>query len=496
MSSNRNNKNKREETHNFELRLYVVQYLVLAMFLGFGLRFYILQISRHEDYRARAENNRIREIPIPAPRGRILDRNRQVIVTNTPAFNVIVTPEDIPKDPASREVTVQVLAANLGVDRTEFITNLNDPLRPKSQPILVKQNATPEDRAWVAAHTYEHPEIQIEEQPQRIYPLGKLASHIVGYVGEVSPKQLDKPQFRDNGYKMGDIIGQGGLEAIYDKILRGKDGMRRLIVDSRGRPQAELELVEPEKGQDLITTIDLDIQKVAEEEFDKANDSGVAIAMNPQNGEILAMVSRPAFDPNVFARNVISAGESRAEVRAIVNDAKHPLYNKAIQGIYPTGSTWKLLMSAAALEEGIITPKDSRITCGGGISVGNRFVRCMGNHGAPDVHTSIVKSCDGYYYRLGLKMGVDMIHDWVVRFGAGSRTGVNLPGEYKGIIPDRAWKARVNKRDPKWKDFDTVLASIGQGSVAITPMQLLRAVSGIYVGGHFHVPHLFKELNV
>jgi penicillin-binding protein 2 len=465
--------------------------MVLAMFIGLGIRFYFLQVPRHEDYRARAENNRIREIPIPAPRGKILDRSGKVIVDNTPAYNIVVTPEDIPKGGEGREKTIEALVENLGVDRDEFITNLNDPLRPKSQPILVKQNATPMDLAWVAGHTYEHPEIRVDEQPQRIYPHGKLASHVVGYVGEVSSKQLEKPQYQ--GYKMGDIIGQGGLEAIYDKILRGKDGMRRLIVDSRGRPIAELEVVPPRRGRDLITTIDLDIQKVAEEEFDKSNDTGVAVAMNPQNGEILAMVSRPAFDPNVFARNVISAGENRAEVRAIVNDPKHPLYNKAIQGIYPTGSTWKLLMSAAALEEGVITPKDSRITCGGGISVGNRFVRCMGNHGAPDVHTSIVRSCDGYYYRLGLKMGVDMIHDWVKRFGTGTRTGIDLPGEYKGIIPDREWKARVNKRDPKWKDFDTVLASIGQGSVAITPMQLLRAVSGIYMGGQLHVPHLFKE---
>jgi penicillin-binding protein 2 len=427
MSSNRNQKNKREETHNFELRLYVVQYMVLAMFIGLGIRFYFLQVPRHEDYRARAENNRIREIPIPAPRGKILDRSGKVIVDNTPAYNIVVTPEDIPKGGEGREKTIEALVENLGIDRDEFITNLNDPLRPKSQPILVKQNATPMDLAWVAGHTYEHPEIRVDEQPQRIYPHGKLASHVVGYVGEVSSKQLEKPQYQ--GYKMGDIIGQGGLEAIYDKILRGKDGMRRLIVVSRGRPIAELEVVPPRRGRDLITTIDLDIQKVAEEEFDKSNDTGVAVAMNPQNGEILAMVSRPAFDPNVFARNVISAGENRAEVRAIVNDPKHPLYNKAIQGIYPTGSTWKLLMSAAALEEGVITPKDSRITCGGGISVGNRFVRCMGNHGAPDVHTSIVRSCDGYYYRLGLKMGVDMIHDWVKRFGTGTRTGIDLPGE-------------------------------------------------------------------
>ncbi len=269
--------------------------------------------------------------------------------------------------------------------------------------------------------------------------------------------------------------------------------MRRLIVDSRGRPIADLETIEPIKGQDIVTTLDLDVQRVAEEQFYSKNDTGAAVVMNPQNGEILAMVSIPSFDPNVFARNVVST-ESRKEVAAIVNDPSHPMYNKAIQGTYPTGSTWKILMATAALEEGIITPKSSRIVCGGGIQVGNRFVHdAGGNHGAPDIHAAIVHSCDGYFFRLGLKMGVDMIHDWVTRFGMGQKTGIDLPGEVRGIIPSREWKKRVNPRDPVWKDFDTVLASFGQGSVAVTPIQLIRAEAGIIMGGEFHVPHLFKE---
>jgi penicillin-binding protein 2 len=337
----------------------------------------------------------------------------------------------------------------------------------------------------------EYPEIRIERQPQRRYPRGKLAAHVLGYIGEISPKQLEDPKYAD--YRAGDIIGLGGIEAYYDRILRGENGMRRLVVDSRGRPIRELERIEPKKGQDIISTIDLEIQEVAEEQFDVAGHTGVAIAMNPQNGEILTMVSRPAFDPNVFAQNVISSGENRAAVRAIINDPAHPLYNNAIQGRYPTGSTWKLLMSAAALEEGVITPTESRLVCGGGIQMGNRFVSCMGAHGAPNIHQAIVHSCDGYFYRLGLKLGITKIHDWVVKMGAGAKTGIDLPHEIRGIIPDIEWKKRVNPRDPQWKDFDTVLASIGQGSVAVTPLQLLRAVSGVMVGGEFHVPHVLKE---
>ena len=471
-----------------EARVYVIQYMVLAVFIALGIRFYVLQVARHDDYEARAENNRIREIPIPAPRGAILDRNRNVLVDSTPASNIVVTPEDI----TSKEDTISALVQNLDIDRGVLLAELNDPLRPKSMPILVKQNASEADRQWVAAHELEHPEIRIETQPQRLYKYGKLAAHMLGYIGEISPRQLEMQQFKDQGYKSGDIIGQGGIEAVYDKVLRGKEGMRRVIVDSQGHPKADLEIVEPTKGQDIITTLDLDLQKVAEDQFYSKNEMGALVATNPQNGEILAMVSVPSFDPNVFARNVVSS-ESRKEVNAIVNDPAHPLYNKAIQGTYPTGSTWKIMMATAALEEGIITLKNSKIVCGGGISMGNRFVHCGKNHGMPDIHSAIVHSCDGYFYRLGLKMGVDMIHDWVTRFGMGQRSGVDLPGEIRGIIPSREWKRRANPRDPEWKDFDTVLASIGQGSVAVTPIQLLRAESGIVIGGEFHKPHFFME---
>jgi penicillin-binding protein 2 len=482
--------NPKDEGFNLELRVYFIQYLVLVVFIAIGIRFYVLQVARHEDYQARAENNRIRDIPIPAARGAILDRTgERVLVDNNSAFNVVVTPEDI----TDREDTLNALAQNLDVDREEVLAELNNPLRAKSQPVLVKQNASLADLSWVNAHELEHPEISIEEQPQRIYKYGKLAAHLLGYIGQVNPKQLDLPAFKDAGYKAGDIIGQGGIEAVYDKVLRGKDGMRRVIVDSRGIPKAELERIEPIKGQDVITTIDLDLQMLAENLFTSKNETGALVALNPQDGEILAMVSVPSFDPNVFARNVVST-ENRKEVRAIVNDPAHPLFNKAIQSIYPTGSTWKIMMATAALEEGVITPKNSKIVCGGGMQIGNRFLNDSGgNHGMPDIHAAIVHSCDGYFYRLGLKMGVDMIHDWVSRFGMGQRTGVDLPSETRGIIPSREWKKRVNPRDPVWKDFDTAIASIGQGSVAVPPLQLLRAEAGIVMGGSFHKPHVFKE---
>jgi penicillin-binding protein 2 len=478
----------KEDSHSFEQRLYILQYLILAIFVALGIRFYILQVAHHQIYQQQAENNRIRETPILAPRGAIYDREGRFLVDNRAATNVVIYPEWI----SNKDDTIRFLVDKLGVERGALLADLNDPRRPKSQPILVKQNASEGDSSLIAAHEYEHPEVKTEPQPQRIYTHGSLAAHVLGYIGEISPKELEDPRYSETGYKAGDVIGKGGIEKYYDKILRGKDGKKRVVVDSRGRPIRDLDEIPPIKGQDIVLTIDLDMQKAAEDQFDNAHQTGVAVAEDPGNGEILAMVSKPSFDPNVFAANVIST-EHRDEVIDVISDPDHPLLNKAIQGKYPTGSTWKLMMATAGLEEGAITPKNSKLVCGGGIQVGNRFVHCMGNHGAPDIHAAIVHSCDGYFYRLGLKLGVDKIHEWVSKFGMGDKTGIDLPGESRGTIPDREWKKKVNPKDPVWKDFDTVIASVGQGSVAVTPIELLHAEAGIMMNGQFHTPHLLKE---
>lgn len=481
-------KNPKEASMDFEMRVSVIQYLVLAIFIVLGIRFYVLQVARHDQYRSLAENNRIRDIPLVAPRGAILDRNGKLLVDNTPAFNIIVYPEDI----TDKNETINSLVDYLGIEHDDAIREINNPLRSKSDPILIKQKATDADRAWIAAHREEHPEIDIDPQPQRVYLYGKSACHVLGYIGQISPKQLENPKFQEAGYKMGDIIGLGGIEAYYDKILRGQNGKRRVIVDSRGRLVRELERIEPIKGQDIVTTIDIDIQKVAEDQFESKKDTGAAVGVDPRNGEILVMVSYPNFDPNVFARNVISS-ENRKEVVQILLDPGHPLNNKAIQGYYPAGSTWKIMMSTAAIEAGITPLNDSRITCGGGLQVGGRFVRCMGSHGAPDVHTAIVRSCDGYYYRLGIKLGLDGQKEWLAKFGMGQKTGIDIPHERAGSVPNAAWKARVAPRTPQWTDFDSALSAVGQGAVAIPPIQLIRAESGIMMGGALYTPHFLKE---
>jgi len=471
-------------------RLTLLQYLLLVLFIGLGVRLWSLQVVQHEKYLRAAENNRIRLIPIPAPRGAILDRHGRVIVDNRPTLSIILNREELrARGRKPQELVEELIAQGLALDRESVQKRLEAmSAQPAYYPVVLKENATLQEVAWVRARQVEYPELDIMEQPQRRYPHGTLLAHVLGYVGEISREQLARPEFRD--YRPGDLIGRAGVELVYDRLLRGRDGYRRVIVDSTGHEVGEIERVDPIPGHDIKLTIDLDLQRVAEEQL--GGRRGAIIALNPQNGEILALASHPAYDPSLFSER-INTPEGRAEYRGLLADPERPLYNRAIQGIYPTGSTWKIIVATAALEEGLITPEHSTLPCGRGLQVGNRFVRCLGSHGMPDLHRAIVVSCDGYFYRLGLRLGIDRMERWVKRFGLGQRTGIDLPDEVAGYVPNRALKARFNPRDPRWRDFDTVIASIGQGSVAISPLQLVRAIGGIAVGGVFHTPHVFKE---
>src|SRR5437764_2058545 len=345
------------------------------------------------------------------------------------------------------------------------------------------------------AHELEFPELRKEEEPQRRYPENGTLCHVLGYVGEVSPEQLELPEYKEKGYKPGDIIGQEGLEKVYDEYLRGRDGYRKVIVDSRGHIQNEVERVEPQSGQDIVTTIDLDLQEAAEDQLRKSPQGrGVIIAMDPNNGEIFALASAPTFDPNLFSQR-ITTKEGRAEYQKLLNDPDHPLINRAIQGKYPPGSTWKPLMATAGLKQGAISIDDSNLVCGGGIIIGNKFTRCMGgNHVSPNVHTAIEKSCDSYFYHLGLKMKLEGIQAMVDMFELDKPTGIDLPQEVISTTPSRELKAKLYPTDAEWKDIDTVYSSFGQGEDVLTPMALLRAHSAIGRKGRMYVPHLLKEI--
>jgi penicillin-binding protein 2 len=482
-----------DTSQNLRARLRFVQVLVILLLGVLSVRLYVLQVVRGQRYAEIAENQRRRRLPIPAPRGRIFDREGRLLVDSRPIYNVILSREDVKgKDLNS---LIEPLAEGLAVDK-DILRDYFEVVKtmPAFESIQVKQDAMPGDIAWVEAHNLEFPELRVEQQPQRTYPANGSLAHVVGYVGEISPEQLKQQASKDKGLKPGDIIGLSGIEQIYDDYLRGRDGYREVVVDSRGRIQDEIETVAPTPGRDLVTTIDLDLQNSAEEQLaNSVTKRGVIIAMDPNNGEILALASYPSFDPNLFSQR-INTKEGRAQYVALLNDPETPLLNRAIQSRYPPGSTWKIPMAVAGLKQGAITLEHSNLVCGGGIQVGNKFTRCMGNHGSPDIKAAITHSCDGYFYRLGLKMGIDGIVQMVDDFDLNKRTGIDLPNEVVSWTPSREFKRKMQPRDPEWRDIDTVYASFGQVYDIITPISLLRTIAGVSVHGRLYIPHLLKEV--
>jgi penicillin-binding protein 2 len=524
MASDRNQSfDPTEDLRQAGFRLQIIYYIAIVIFATLIARLWYLQVINSGGFRDRAEANRIRVIPIPAPRGTIYDRNGKPLVTSKSSYNIVLSRKDV-KDSEFPQIA-DLLAEHMEIDRQWLAKRFEDAkIEAKHESIVIKELASERDLAWVEAHEYEYPMIRAERAPQRLYLYGQFAAHALGYVGEVSPEELKKPNgvfSKENGYKLGDIIGKFGIERQYNDILMGKDGERRVLVDSRGRiqPQGEIEVIPPIPGRDLYTTLDLDIQKAAEAQADTMPAGRGAVAvMDPNNGEILAMVSRPAFDPNIFSQRA-KTPEGKEEIRELYEDPDKPLYNRVIQGAFPPGSTWKLLTTVAALSEGTITPENSRIQ-DGPLTVGNYTLGSIGNYGQPDIHTAITKSADGYYYRLGIKMGIEKFEKWVNLFHFGQRTGIDLPNERAGIPPvrqtkirefewqikkvekqleeatDKTFRAQLEfrikqlQREAEWTDFDMAVSSFGQGRNASTPVQLLRYVGALANGGHLHTPHL------
>ncbi|MCY7374522.1 MAG: penicillin-binding protein 2 [Pyrinomonadaceae bacterium] len=480
-----------DQAQNLGIRVGTIQVIAFVLLAILGVRLYYLQVVKGEYYSDKAENQRIRMIPIPAPRGAIFDRNGKLLVDSRPTYNVTLSNEPIKKiDVTDR---LEDYSRGLNVDRQYLIERINlIKKQPGFETMVLKENASIQDISWVEAHALEYSELRVELQPQRFYPLGKTLAHVLGYVGEISPKQLEKPEVIEKGFRPGDIIGKGGLEQQYDEHLRGKPGYRKVIVDSRGRVQSEIETVEPQAGQDLVSTIDLDLQLTAEEQLENSTTKrGTIMAIDPNNGEVLAMASAPSFDPNAFVTR-IATPEGRREIANYYTNEERPLLNRAIQGRYHPGSTWKIPESIGALQQGAITVAHSNVACGGGITIGNKFTRCMGSHGSPPLSYAITKSCDGYYYRLALKMKIEGLIEMIETFDFDKRSGIDLPNEKISQTP-KSWMPSVVKREGKWSDIRTVYASIGQDTVVVTPISMLRAVAPVGVAGRMFVPHLLKE---
>jgi penicillin-binding protein 2 len=454
---------------------------VLLVFFVLAARLWQLQIIQGSEYALKAEHNRIRTIELFAPRGTISDRNNIPLVENRPSFDVLLYREEI-KD---KGATGRFLAEKLGVPPEEFEAKLR---RSKSSglyhPILIKEDAGIEDISVIEAHRRDHPEIQLGPQPRRLYHYGKLASHILGYVGEISEQDLDGNVFP--GSKVGSLVGKTGIERTYNGLLVGKDGERHVLVDSLGR-EVGLADVETESiiGGELQLTIDLDLQSIAETALE--GKIGAIVAMDPRNGEILVMASSPSFDPNSFSPRI-----STEEWNDLLNDPDHPLQNRAIQNSYSPGSIFKLIMAEAGLEEGLLDD-DPAVVCHGAATYYGRVFHCADKkgHGAVRLETAIAKSCNIFFYELGRRLGISKISEHARALGLGERTGVDLPNERSGVMPSPEWKMKTSRT--KWYVGETISVAIGQGAVSTTPLQIVRAVGAIATGGLVATPHLLKQ---
>jgi penicillin-binding protein 2 len=466
------------------VRLTAVQYIILGIFLILAYGLWQLQVAQSDKYATLAEKNRIRNVPILAPRGKILDREGRTIVDNYPSFTALLLRD------SSRDLLgdADLIAQGLHLDPKEVRERIKKfTAVPQYQPIYLKDDITPDELAFIEAHRNELPELDTIMAHRRLYPRNGFMAHLVGYVGEVSEEMLNSPRWEL--YNPGDVVGQSGVEQEYNQILMGKNGFRRAVVNSHGKEVGRLDETPAEPGKQLKLTVDIDLQIAAEQALEGKN--GAIVAMDPRTGEILAMVSRPAFDPNDFAVRI-----SREEWTNLVNDENHPLLNKAIQAQLAPGSVFKIIMATAGLQEGVA--QNMHVTCNGGATFYGRYFKCWvvaehRVHGLVDIRKAIYQSCDVFFYTLAEKLGIERIAKYATMLGLGQRTGIDLPQEVTGVMPSEEWKIRNFKQ--KWYAGETISVGIGQGAVATTPIQLARAIGGIASGGVLRRPHVaFPEL--
>lgn len=464
-------------------RITFLQYVIVAAFLLLVANFWDLQVRNPELYSERARQNRIKAIPILAPRGKILDRDGRVLVDNVASYSLILSRENL------RPEQLRNVASGLDLDYDALVARVQrfDKTRPKYEPIVIKEELTPGEVAFVEAHRDEDgfPEMELIEAHRRLYPGGGLAAHLTGYVGEVSEAELNTLEFVQ--YRQGDVIGKAGIERRYNNLLMGVDGQRRVVVDNRGRERQLIGISEAVPGRDLRLSIDLDLQVVADLAMEDRR--GAVVALDPQSGEVLAMVSRPAYDPNKFAGRILAS-----DWQEIVNDPETPMLNRAIQAQLAPGSTFKPIVALAALETGAIAPSYNVYCRGAGNFYGDvRRCHQRGGHGLVDFYHALVESCDIYYYNLGDRLGIDRIAHYAEMAGFGRRTGIDLPGEEPGLVPSTEWKMRTFRQ--KWYPGETISVAIGQGALTVTPLQLAYAIGGMAMGGVWYAPHLALDLD-
>ena len=470
-----------DATPGLRKRFIVISSIAVAVFGILLLRLWYLQIVGHERYRELSERNRTRYIHIDAPRGTMYDRNGVMLVDSRPAFTVSVLPQEV----TDRQALFARLAQLLNIEprQLEIRWRAGQSL-PDYQPLPLLEDIDRATMEIVQEHSLELPGVIVEAKPLRDYPYGQLAAHLLGYLGEITEEDLKRPESRN--YRAGGLIGKTGLERLFEERLRGEDGYRLIEVNVRGRELRQVTTQKSTPGQRLILTLDSKVQEAGEKAF--GDQAGGAIALDVRNGDVLALVSMPAYDPAQFARGI-----SATEWKALVENTRHPMQNKVLRGQYPPGSTYKIAVALAALEAGVVTP-DTTISCSGGISLGSHEFRCWnkGGHGGVNLHRALKESCDVYFYRVGIQLGIERIADMSHRLGLGQPVGFPFGNERGGLIPDRAWKKK--RFGTGWYDGETVICSIGQGYVLTTPLQLATMAATVANGGTVWRPQVVKRI--
>ncbi|MCE2543191.1 MAG: penicillin-binding protein 2 [Acidobacteria bacterium] len=455
--------------------------IVGVVFGLLALSFWSLQIGQYDRLAEMAENNHDRTISLRAPRGALVDRNGNVLVDNRYTFNISVIRERVADLDSSLDLIGRVTGADVDALRAAVLDQRGV---PAFRPIVIVPDASLAQVAAVQARAIELPGVIVEHDPARYYPSRKTASHLFGYVGEAQEHQLR--DVSDPRVRLGAIIGQSGVEQSYNLLLMGENGARRVAVNNVGREIETIDQVSPRQGRQLRLTIDLDVQQAAEEAFAISGFDGAAVALDPRTGEVLALVSLPAYDPADFVPRVDQQTWS-----TLNSDARRPLQNRVLQGRYAPGSTFKVAMAVAALEEGAITP-DFSVNCAGGARFYQRFFRCHTRHGRVALHEALEKSCNTYFYTLGSMLDIDRIHHWAAALGLGEPSGIDLPHEVPGLVPSRAWK-RLQFNQP-WYPGETLSVAIGQGAVSVTPVSLAVMMSTVASGGLRPVPHMLQAV--
>lgn len=461
-------------------RMFFLTIIILIGFFIIFTRLFFLQVIKGDLYRTLSEENRIRLVRLKATRGLILDRNGEVLVKNRPYFKLSIIPEDVPD---INEI-LPLLSKLINMPHNQIKKTIANSNKRSFEEITIKCDLSSQEVARLKEHQNNLPGIVVDVEAKRFYPYESLASHLLGYMGEINSKQLKSGNIPN--VKTGDAIGQYGLENIANNYLIGIDGGEQVEVDVEGRKSKILGYLPSIPGKNLILTIDIDLQKLVEKSL--KGKTGAIVAMNPKNGEILAMASHPCFNPNLFA-----TGISIQEWNNLINDPKDPLQNRVIQAQYPPGSIFKIVIASAGLELGVID-EYTTIHCGGYINIGNWVYNCWKKNGHGDIslYDALVHSCNVYFYQVGTKIGIDLIAQFSRRFGFNSPTGINLKGEKAGLIPDTLWKKKALKTI--WYPGETASASIGQGYILVTPIQLACFISAIANGGKLYSPQIVKAI--